>query len=347
MTADWSTSTPRPSVLADVEEARTRSAPLAADAARARRARRRHGRRHDHRGRRQRRHDPTRWPPRSPRAPTASGCSAPSSCSWIATPCPTRTSRRPPTARRRGARTAARCCCAPSTPAPTSRSPTSASRPSRTRSSGVRGVRLGLARPDLLLAAAARGRCGWRPSFPVRVMFPMVATADELDRALEAAGASARRAVGLGTRRSRPASWWRCPPRRSPRRALAPSRRLLLDRHERPDAVHARRRSRQRTRRGAVRRGASGRAAPHRGHDRSPRGRMVVGSASAASSRAMPAATSLLLGLGVRELSMSAPAIAAGQAGRARHRHRPRPRPSPRRRWHARPRPRSGRCSAG
>ena len=62
---------------------------------------------------------------------------------------------------------------------------------------GVRGVRLGLARPDLLLPQL-RAVVRVAAEFPVRVMFPMVSTADELHRALELLE-EARRAVGPGT----------------------------------------------------------------------------------------------------------------------------------------------------
>jgi phosphoenolpyruvate-protein phosphotransferase/dihydroxyacetone kinase phosphotransfer subunit len=62
---------------------------------------------------------------------------------------------------------------------------------------GVRGVRLGLARPDLLLPQL-RAVVRVAADFPVRVMFPMVATSDELHRALALLD-QARRAVDPNT----------------------------------------------------------------------------------------------------------------------------------------------------
>ena len=83
---------------------------------------------------------------------------------------------------------------------------------------------------------------------PVRVMFPMVATIDELDAAL----ALLRRAraelasdatLEVGIMVEVPAAALLAA-------ALAPSRRLLLDRDERPHAIHAGGRPRERARRG-------------------------------------------------------------------------------------------------
>ena len=65
---------------------------------------------------------------------------------------------------------------------------------------GVRGIRLSLAHPDLLadqLLAMVR----LAQQTPVSVMFPMIATLDELF--------AARRAFGHGDRPRRP---WSCPP---------------------------------------------------------------------------------------------------------------------------------------
>ena len=84
------------------------------------------------------------------RAPTGPGWSAPSSCSSAARRRPTSTSRRRSTPRspRRSAGGARRC--ARSTSAATSRCPTCRCRRRPTRSSGVRGLRLALDRPELL-----------------------------------------------------------------------------------------------------------------------------------------------------------------------------------------------------
>ena len=82
---------------------------------------------------------------------------------------------------------------------------------------GVRGIRLGLARPELL-AAQLRALLRVAADHPVRVMFPMVATTDELARssALPSSGRARRPASTL---RSRSASWSRCrrPRSRPPR----------------------------------------------------------------------------------------------------------------------------------
>lgn len=63
---------------------------------------------------------------------------------------------------------------------------------------GVRGLRLGLERAELL-DRQLRAILRVADDFPVRVMFPMVATADELDRGLEAVD-RARAAVGANGR---------------------------------------------------------------------------------------------------------------------------------------------------
>ena len=206
---------------------------------------------------------------------------------------------------------------------------------------GVRGVRLGLARPDLLLPqlrAVASG--GGRVPGPRDVPHGVHGRRTP-PRARTAGGGSPGRGARHGARDRHHGGG----ARRSAHRAGPGSlRRLLLDRHERPHAVRTRRRSRQRTCGGTVGRLTPSRAAARRGHDHRRAAHMVVGSASAANSRARPRATPLLLGLGVRELSMSAPAIARGQAGRAQHRHRRGRGRSPPRRSHARPRPRSARC---
>jgi phosphocarrier protein FPr len=170
---------------------------------------------------------------------------------------------------------------------------------------GVRGVRLGLARPDLLLPQL-RAVVRVAADFPVRVMFPMVATADELRRAL-ALLEEARRAVGSGTELETgimvevPAAALTAP-------ALAPSVDffsigtndltqyvLAADRGNEhvaalSDALHP-----------AVLRLIEATTIAARAHGR------WVGVCGELAGDA--SATSLLLGLGVRELSMSAPSI--------------------------------------
>ncbi|MGZ8629587.1 MAG: phosphoenolpyruvate--protein phosphotransferase, partial [Actinomycetota bacterium] len=61
---------------------------------------------------------------------------------------------------------------------------------------GVRGIRLGLKRPDLLLAQL-RALLRVAADHPVRVMFPMISTTDELVAARAALG-RARRTTGVG-----------------------------------------------------------------------------------------------------------------------------------------------------
>ena len=165
---------------------------------------------------------------------------------------------------------------------------------------GVRGVRLGLARPDLLPPADARRR-GWRPTSSVRVMFPMVGHGRRTPpRSRTAGGGSDGR--WATARSSRPASWWRCGRRRSRARVLATSvdffsigtndltQYVLAARsrkHEHvaslSDAVHP--------------------ASPstHRGTTIAERCRSLVGVCGELAGDA--SATSLLLGLGVPELS--------------------------------------------
>ena len=52
---------------------------------------------------------------------------------------------------------------------------------------GVRGIRLALARPELLRDPAAAALRGSPPSYPLKVMLPMVATLDEIAAAPNAA----------------------------------------------------------------------------------------------------------------------------------------------------------------
>ncbi len=171
---------------------------------------------------------------------------------------------------------------------------------------GVRGVRLGLARPDLLLPQL-RAVVRVAADFPVRVMFPMVTTADELHRALQLLE-EARRAVGPGTELET-GIMVEVPAAALTAAALAPSvdffsigtndltqYALAADRGNEhvaalSDALHP-----------AVLRLIEATTIAARTHGR------WVGVCGELAGDAT--ATSLLLGLGVRELSMSAPAIA-------------------------------------
>ena len=77
---------------------------------------------------------------------------------------------------------AVRCSCGPSTQAQTSRSPHSAQPAEVNPFLGVRGLRLGLAYPDLLLTQL-RALLRVAADHPLRLMFPMVTTIDELTAA--------------------------------------------------------------------------------------------------------------------------------------------------------------------
>ena len=77
---------------------------------------------------------------------------------------------------------------------------------------GVRGIRLGLLAPSCWSHSSGAAPCRRRP--PGGVMFPMVATTGELSSARAALDQRAPRPASK--RGSRPASWWRCPPPRSP-----------------------------------------------------------------------------------------------------------------------------------
>ena len=77
---------------------------------------------------------------------------------------------------------------------------------------GLRGIRLGLAQPEVL-TAQLRAVVATARRHPVRVMFPMVSGAGEVDaaRALLAEVAGSAPLTPRGR-----ASWWRSPPRPSP-----------------------------------------------------------------------------------------------------------------------------------
>ena len=117
---------------------------------------------------------------------------------------------------------------------------------------GVRGLRLALARPEVL-ADQLRAIVRVAHDHPLDVMFPMVATLDELVAARRAArrGGRDRRA---GTARG-PAGrdHGRDPGGRAQGRGVRPAGRLPLDRHQRPHAVRPGRRAWQRRARRARR----------------------------------------------------------------------------------------------
>ncbi len=151
---------------------------------------------------------------------------------------------------------------------------------------GVRGVRLALAHPELLLTQL-RAALRVAAERPLSVMFPMVATVQESGGA-----AGARRGPGRPRPRrlpgARPARGrghdrgaLRGPDGRSPRRGG----RLPVHRHQRPDPVHDGRRARQPPARGPARPAGAGRAAPGGARGAAPLARPAGGSASAARRR--------------------------------------------------------------
>ena len=205
-----STRRPRSSLAFEAE--RSRATPSGSHDCAGRLEASRHARRHGDRGRREHRRAGRGRRRASPPARTASGCSVPSSCSWIARRCPTSTSRRPRTGRPQSRSAAGRCSFARSMPAPTSPSLRCGRRPEANPFLGVRGIRLGLARPELLLAQL-RALLRVAADHPVRVMFPMIATVERARRGARGRSRPPEREVGVDAR-SRSASWSRFPPRR-------------------------------------------------------------------------------------------------------------------------------------
>ena len=103
---------------------------------------------------------------------------------------------------------------------------------------GVRGVRLLLRRPDLLRSAIARAVLRAAAGGPLSIMFPMVTAVPEV-RAVRAAlrarprrSPARRRQLEVGIMVEVPAAALQAD-------ALARRGRLLLHRHQRPDAVRA------------------------------------------------------------------------------------------------------------
>ena len=169
---------------------------------------------------------------------------------------------------------------------------------------GLRGIRLGLARPEVL-TAQLRAVVATARRHPVRVMFPMVASAGEV----EDRPSPARRGGRVRTPPPRGRRDGGGPLRGPHRRPAGRARRLLLTRDQRPLPVHARGRPRQRRGGHARRRpppatlrliGETVRAARSRGRWVGVCGEL------AGQVEAVP----LLIGLGVRELSVAVPAVA-------------------------------------
>ncbi len=139
---------------------------------------------------------------------------------------------------------------------------------------GRRGIRLSLEHPELL-ATQLRAVLRVAARHPLKVMFPMVATIDELEAA-RAAVAEARRATGVdaplevGIMVEVPSA----AVRGGAARCLG---RLLLDRDQRPHPVHDGRRARERARRPAALRAATCRAEAHPRDRRGRQGPRSVG----------------------------------------------------------------------
>ncbi len=140
---------------------------------------------------------------------------------------------------------------------------------------GVRGIRLGLAQPELL-RTQLRAILAVAAEHPVRVMFPMVSTLAEYRAARRDRGGARRPA-------DRRRDHGRGPGRGGRGRALRARGRLLLGRHERPRPVHDGRRARQRGAGAAAERPAARAAAPDRHADGRGASSTAAGSACAAS----------------------------------------------------------------
>ena len=178
--------------------------------------------------------------------------------------------------------------------------------PRRARASGS-----SLARPELLRRPAAGDRAGWRSDTRSASCSRWSATrrraasrpAQLLDDGDRPAGGVPPAGLHVGMMVEVPAAALKIA-------AFAPSRRLRQHRHQRPDPVHAGRRARQRRRRRARRPARPRRAAA--GRPRSAGApRAARRSRCAASSRPTSAPIPLLVGLGVRELSVTPHAVPA------------------------------------
>ena len=171
---------------------------------------------------------------------------------------------------------------------------------------GRRGLRLSLARPELFLVQL-RAILRVAAEHPLKVMFPMVSTAAELDAALALleqarAETGVRAELEAGIMVEVPAAALLA-------EQLAAARRVLLGRDQRPHAVHDGRRARQPSWSANCSTGPAGGAAPDPPDRRAARA-PGAGSACAASwpaTRPPPCCSS---GSGVRELSMAPPLIA-------------------------------------
>ncbi len=125
---------------------------------------------------------------------------------------------------------------------------------------GLRGVRLGLARPEVL-TTQLRALLRAAPAGRLRVMFPFVTSVEEMRGATALMRASAERAGYTGVPRTR-RGHGRGAVGGAGRRSAGARVGILHHRHQRSDPVHPGGRSHRRTRVGAVRAAASGGAAP-------------------------------------------------------------------------------------
>ena len=157
-----------------------------------------------------------------------------------------------------------------------------------------------------ILRASAYGK--------VRLLIPMVAHLSEVTPDARRAGArapAARRRAARRTDRRRARRDDRGAGRRADAAGVPAPLRLRLDRHQRPDPVHAGDRPRRRVGGASLRPVASGGAAADRADDRAGASRQARTSASAARWPATPTFTELLLGMGLRSFSMHPSQIAS------------------------------------
>ena len=205
----------------------------------------------------------SRRPPR--RARWASACSAASSCSSTATTCLPRTSSSRPTARSPTRCTAGRSRSARSTWAPT-RASTAPTAAAPNPALGLRAIRFCLAEPQMfltqlraILRASRHGK--------IRLLIPMLAHAHEVEQML-AAVRQAKEMLDDQKITLRPPHPDRRHDRGARRGAVAAvfprEARFPVDRHQRPDPVHARDRPHRRHGGAPLRSAAPGGAAADR-----------------------------------------------------------------------------------
>ena len=245
---------------------------------------------------------------RSASARRASGCSAPSSSTSAGSSCRRRRSSTRPTAAWSSACARARSCSAPWTWAATRWPRTSAPPTRATRSSGWRGIRFVARVPGRVPHPAARHLPRQRARPRARHV-PDGLEPRRAARAPRRCAAEVREELAARRRAARRRARDRAHDRDAERGVDGgrPGARgeLLLDRHERPDPVHAGDGPRQRAPRAPVRAARSRRPAQHPPHRRGRARGRPLGRACAARWPATRTSRSLLLGLDVDELSVA------------------------------------------